>query len=52
VTVPYCRDCERHFPGGEGLKDGRCPGCAAIFEKAQAEAPPADEPAEGEWEEE
>jgi len=33
-----CIDCEGDFPGGEGLKDGRCSSCAAIFEKAQPKA--------------
>lgn len=47
-----CIDCERDFPFGEGLKDGRCPSCAAIFEKAHAKGRKAAKPAEGEEEEE
>lgn len=45
-----CSDCKEDFPHGAGLEDGRCPSCAAIFEAAQAEPPPADEPAEREEE--
>jgi len=40
-----CIDCEGDFPFGKGLKDGRCPSCAAIFEKGRAEPEPELEPA-------
>lgn len=38
-----CRDCEEHFPEGEGLKDGICPACRATRKKlhGKAEAEPA-----------
>ena len=26
-----CSDCEAHFPGGEGLTEGRCRGCRTAF---------------------
>jgi len=44
VGVPYCADCERHFPGGKGLKGGRCPTCADLFKARRAEARKAAKP--------
>ena len=41
-----CIVCDRHFPGGEGLEDGRCPPCAQDFRARQAAKiapPPSDE---------
>lgn len=52
MALDVCADCEGVFPFGKGLKDGRCPSCAAIFEKAHAKAHKAAKPAEGEQEEE
>jgi len=46
-----CRDCEEHFPFGEGLEDGRCPACLALWEQRHAEQPPKPEPDEEEEEE-
>ena len=37
-----CRDCGNHFPGGEGLVDGRCPSCLALYLERQGQ--PAPEP--------
>jgi len=39
-----CADCEGDFPFGEGLKDGRCPDCRAIFREGRAEARKAARP--------
>lgn len=33
-----CINCDKHFPAGEGLTDGRCPACAAEFEEHQRAA--------------
>jgi len=35
-----CRDCNEHFPEGEGLVDGRCPDCLALFRERHQEAEP------------
>jgi hypothetical protein len=41
-----CGDCKEHFPGGEGLRDGRCPACLALFEERRAEPEAKPEQAE------
>lgn len=33
-----CIDCDKHFPGGEGLVEGRCSSCLADFEERQRAA--------------
>ena len=51
MPADECKDCEAHFPGGEGLIDGRCPSCDAYFREArQREEPaaPTETPEEGE----
>lgn len=40
-----CKDCERDFPGGEGLIDDRCPSCHAEYQERHREA---DQPTPGE----
>jgi len=47
-----CRDCEKHFPHGEGLVDGRCPACLAVFRERHGEPPPEPVAAEEAVEEE
>lgn len=45
-----CIDCKQDFPGGEGLYDGRCPSCDAIYdekERQRVQPAPAGPPAEG-----
>jgi len=45
VARDVCVDCKGHFPFGEGLKDGRCPDCAAGLRERRAEARKAAKPA-------
>jgi len=45
-----CRDCEKHFPGGVGLVDGRCPDCLALFRERRGEPEPEPAAAEEEGE--
>ena len=51
MALDVCSDCEERFPGGEGLKDGRCPPCLAAFEQRRAEARAEPEPEPEEQEE-
>lgn len=41
-----CADCEKHFPRGEGLKDGLCPDCRkarGLDQPPEEETPPEPE---------
>jgi hypothetical protein len=40
MPLDECRDCEERFPGGEGLVDGRCPRCLAVYRERQEEQEP------------
>ena len=51
MAVDYCSDCKGRFPGGKGLKDGRCPDCRAAFNQRRAEARKEPEPVEEKQEE-
>lgn len=51
MAVDYCSDCKGRFPGGVGLKKGRCPACLAAFKERRAEASTEPEPVEEKQEE-
>jgi len=51
MPLDECVDCGTHFPGGEGLKDGRCPACRALFKQRRAEASKKPESVEQKQEE-
>lgn len=45
MPADECCDCGEVHPYGEGLVDGRCPACLALFEerREKKEPPPAEE---------
>jgi len=47
LALDVCADCEQVFPFGKGLKDGRCPSCAAGLKERRAEARKAAKPERG-----
>jgi hypothetical protein len=51
MAVDYCSDCKGRFPGGKGLKGGRCPACLDAFKQRRAEARKGPEPEPEEQEE-
>lgn len=52
MPADECTDCERHFPGGEGLIDGRCPPCHADFRDRRKVAKKAEKTPQGKGKEE